>query len=224
MALLDKDGLSYFWSKIKTKLNGKSDTGHTHAISDITDLQTNLDNRVTFDKQGNDTMQIQWYGNDWNKSDVGYVACWKQKDGTLIHTVPVSQFANASHSHDLLTEVKNVSFNVTMTATDKVVKFTLPNIDTIGKICVYQITSGSIYNNGGAWRYFTIGINLPTSGSYKILNQSGIVKATYTNTTTTLNLAEQLEQPYYDSYRCEVAKGQSATVSGNGCIVLMRLA
>lgn len=30
MATLDKTGLAYLWSKLKTKLNGKSDVGHGH--------------------------------------------------------------------------------------------------------------------------------------------------------------------------------------------------
>lgn len=30
MAYLDKTGLTYFWSKIKAKLNEKAEKGHTH--------------------------------------------------------------------------------------------------------------------------------------------------------------------------------------------------
>ena len=48
MAVLDKDGLSYFWEKIKstfstkTELNGKSNTSHTHSSANITDLKQTI--------------------------------------------------------------------------------------------------------------------------------------------------------------------------------------
>lgn len=35
---LDYTGLNHFWGKIKTLLNNKSDIGHTHTASDVTDL------------------------------------------------------------------------------------------------------------------------------------------------------------------------------------------
>lgn len=34
---LDKNGLQYFWSKIKTALNGKSDVNHSHSYNDLSD-------------------------------------------------------------------------------------------------------------------------------------------------------------------------------------------
>lgn len=42
-AYLDKDGLQYYHGKVKTLLDGKANSSHTHAIDQITDLQTNLD-------------------------------------------------------------------------------------------------------------------------------------------------------------------------------------
>lgn len=36
---LDKNGLTYFWNKIKTLLNGKSNTGHTHSASEVSGLK-----------------------------------------------------------------------------------------------------------------------------------------------------------------------------------------
>lgn len=38
MASLDKTGLAYLWSKLKAKLNNKSDVGHTHSASDVSGL------------------------------------------------------------------------------------------------------------------------------------------------------------------------------------------
>lgn len=40
MAYLDKTGLTYFWSKIKAKLNDKSDIGHTHSYNDLSNKPT----------------------------------------------------------------------------------------------------------------------------------------------------------------------------------------
>lgn len=40
MAYLDKTGLTYFWSKIKTQLGNKSDKGHTHTASEVSGLKT----------------------------------------------------------------------------------------------------------------------------------------------------------------------------------------
>lgn len=40
MASLDKAGLTYLWSKIKTKLNGKADTVHKHSYNDLNDKPT----------------------------------------------------------------------------------------------------------------------------------------------------------------------------------------
>lgn len=37
---LDKNGLTYFWNKVKTLLNGKSNTGHTHSASEVSGLKT----------------------------------------------------------------------------------------------------------------------------------------------------------------------------------------
>ena len=52
MAVLDKDGLSYFWEKIKstfstkTELNGKSNSNHNHTIANVTNLQSFLDGKA----------------------------------------------------------------------------------------------------------------------------------------------------------------------------------
>lgn len=43
MAMLDNNGLSYFWGKLKVLLAGKANSSHTHAISDVNNLQTTLD-------------------------------------------------------------------------------------------------------------------------------------------------------------------------------------
>ena len=40
MASLDKAGLAYLWSKLKAKLNGKSDVGHTHSYNDLSNKPT----------------------------------------------------------------------------------------------------------------------------------------------------------------------------------------
>lgn len=45
MAFLDKSGLTHFWGKVKAALAKKSDIGHTHSISNITNLQTTLNNK-----------------------------------------------------------------------------------------------------------------------------------------------------------------------------------
>lgn len=42
MASLDKPGLSYLWSKLKVKLSGKSDVGHTHSYSELSNKPTIL--------------------------------------------------------------------------------------------------------------------------------------------------------------------------------------
>lgn len=42
MASLDKAGLTYLWSKLKAKLNGKSDVGHTHSYNDLSNKPTIL--------------------------------------------------------------------------------------------------------------------------------------------------------------------------------------
>lgn len=52
MAVLDKDGLSYFWEKIKstfstkTELNGKANSNHNHTIANVTNLQSFLDGKA----------------------------------------------------------------------------------------------------------------------------------------------------------------------------------
>ena len=51
MAVLGKDGLSYFWEKIKstfstkTELNGKANSNHNHTIANVTNLQSFLDGK-----------------------------------------------------------------------------------------------------------------------------------------------------------------------------------
>lgn len=40
MAYLDKTGLSYFWSTIKSQLSNKSDKGHTHTVDEISGADT----------------------------------------------------------------------------------------------------------------------------------------------------------------------------------------
>lgn len=37
MAYLDKTGLTYFWSKIKTLLGNKADKSHTHTLDDVSE-------------------------------------------------------------------------------------------------------------------------------------------------------------------------------------------
>lgn len=39
---VSKDGLLYFWTLLKTKLAGKSDVGHTHTASNVTDFATEV--------------------------------------------------------------------------------------------------------------------------------------------------------------------------------------
>lgn len=73
--------------------NQKFDNVYANKVNGVA-----ADSFVTFDKLSTDTaMKIQWHGTDWNKSEVGYVACWKMGDGSLIHTVPISQFASATN-------------------------------------------------------------------------------------------------------------------------------
>lgn len=40
MAYLDKTGLTYLWSKIKTALNGKANSNHTHSYNDLSNKPT----------------------------------------------------------------------------------------------------------------------------------------------------------------------------------------
>ena len=42
MASLDKAGLAYLWSKLKAKLNGKADAGHTHSYNDLSNKPSSL--------------------------------------------------------------------------------------------------------------------------------------------------------------------------------------
>ena len=42
MASLDKAGLTYLWSKLKAKLNNKSDVGHTHSYTELSNKPTIL--------------------------------------------------------------------------------------------------------------------------------------------------------------------------------------
>ena len=46
MAMLDNNGLSYFWGKLKVLLAGKANSSHTHAISDVNNLQTTLNGKA----------------------------------------------------------------------------------------------------------------------------------------------------------------------------------
>ena len=46
MAILDSNGLTYFWSKLKNLLNGKANSSHTHAIADVNNLQTTLNGKA----------------------------------------------------------------------------------------------------------------------------------------------------------------------------------
>lgn len=38
--ITDKEALAYFWGKIKEKLSGKADKGHTHLASEVSGLKT----------------------------------------------------------------------------------------------------------------------------------------------------------------------------------------
>lgn len=40
MASLDKAGLTYLWSKLKEKLSGKADVGHTHNYNELDNKPT----------------------------------------------------------------------------------------------------------------------------------------------------------------------------------------
>lgn len=40
MSSLDKTGLAYLWSKLKVKLIDKSDVGHTHSYSELSNKPT----------------------------------------------------------------------------------------------------------------------------------------------------------------------------------------
>lgn len=73
--------------------NQKFDNVYANKVNGVA-----ADSFVTFDKLSTDkAMKIQFHGTDWNKSEVGYVACWKNGDGSLIHTVPIGQFASATN-------------------------------------------------------------------------------------------------------------------------------
>ena len=40
MASLDKAGLTYLWGKLKAKLNNKSDVGHSHSYTELSNKPT----------------------------------------------------------------------------------------------------------------------------------------------------------------------------------------
>ena len=46
MAMLDNTGLAYFWGKLKVLLAGKANSVHSHAISDVNNLQTTLNGKA----------------------------------------------------------------------------------------------------------------------------------------------------------------------------------
>lgn len=248
MALLDKDGLSYFWSKIKTKLNGKANVSHTHAIADVTNLQTSLDsksdtghthddryytesevnsklaNYVTFDNNGSETMKIQWHGADWTKSGVSHVACWNN-NGSLIHTVPVDQFADASHSHSLLTEVKHATYQVSIDSysQDERYDYLLPTIDQVGKFCVYNFTSGSVTYNSSSTRPL-FGVSLPNGGTYKVIHSFGFLTVKSKYSTSSMSFSKTDPNTWVTGSDVGGNKGQTATVTGIATIILMRVA
>lgn len=43
---LDGTGVGYLWGKIRSALNGKADSAHTHTISQVTSLQSELDSKI----------------------------------------------------------------------------------------------------------------------------------------------------------------------------------
>lgn len=57
MAVLSKNGVERLWLHIVSRLNGKANVHHTHAKSDITDLQ---DLMVTDDGNGNVVMTYSY--------------------------------------------------------------------------------------------------------------------------------------------------------------------
>ena len=243
MALLDKDGLSYFWSKIKTKLNGKSDTGHTHddryyteseidsklssipwgnvtgkpssytpsshthAISDITNLQTTLNGKANSShKQAYTSSEVFDFTSDENTLGITPAGAKKA----------VRTFALGN---------VNVFYSMTVGtySQDKVYKQLLPAIDQVGKICVYRITSGSIsYAVSTARPRF--GVDIPDSGTYKVINSVGALtfKSKYSEEVVYFNNANHTTWETSGEVAGNI--GQTATVTGDATIILMRIA
>ena len=229
MALLDKDGLSYFWSKIKTKLNGKANVSHTHAIADVTNLQTSLDSKSNTGHTHDDRYYTESEINTKLNGKANSSHSHAISDITNLQNT-LNGKANSSHSHSLLTEVKNVPFNASPANISKnwyMATFTLPTIDNIGKIVEYEVTSGNITNNQSFGCYYCIQISLPTSGSYVLLHKEGTITSSDGSHDTTIDLSKSWTGTQYDSQYSFpwVAKGGSKTVTASSVrIVLMRVA
>jgi len=140
MKLLDYQGLQRFLSKIKTLLDGKSNTGHTHVTSEVTDL---LNSQHTWSAQ-------QSYSADLNlnyaSTDVDDIldtvaGSYTAEDFLAQNNVwtGINQFTDTIRRRSTSYEIGNTpASNVSLP-----IRFTDKNNDSIGWVRSYVGTSGA---------------------------------------------------------------------------------
>lgn len=125
---LDKNGLTYFWKKVKALLGNKSDKGHTHSASEVSGLATvaksgsysDLNNKPVISNK-NYTNGQTWYfplgtmvidnsGNYGNFTFTGRLGGWTN-DNTATYSIMLMNRAN--YTGNIITSTVSASGQVT---------------------------------------------------------------------------------------------------------------
>lgn len=97
---LDYEGLKHFVGKIKSLVNGKADKKHSHSISEVTNLQAELNKKQSTLSAGSN---IAIAGNTISAKDTVY-------DDTSVRNL-ISGKADKTHSHvDMIKAVGQIPF------------------------------------------------------------------------------------------------------------------
>ena len=176
------DDRYYTESEINTKLDGKSNTNHTH--NTIKDIGDGRNIKFAYSKSG------------LNYGDYSWLAGWN--DGEL-RAVDKNQFATAKHTHDISTLTGNIINTEPSTNNHKIV---------LGKS---GLDKCEFYEYGGVWNFYKMssgtpalvasiqpdGVHATLKGTADVANVANFAKETYINQYKTVNLTDLDQNTWY---------------------------
>ena len=147
---LDKGGYAGTASDLKTEIDGKANTSHTHSISDITNLQTSLDNKqnaIGYTPENLVNKATDLLSPDNTKYPTTLAVVNETKKATITVEL-ISQLTTNFYAPNALriNSTTLISGSGTLTLKVNDVAYTLGNLIPQGAKITAETTSSSVYN------------------------------------------------------------------------------
>ena len=147
---LDKGGYAGTASDLKTEIDGKANTSHTHSISDITNLQTSLDNKqnaIGYTPENLVNKATDLLSPDNTKYPTTLAVVNETKKATITVEL-ISQLTTNFYAPNALriNSTALISGSGTLTLKVNDVAYTLTNLIPQGAKITAETTSSSVYN------------------------------------------------------------------------------